>query len=79
MKKLMFVWLLPDSAPLWLQMWLVGEMRRICANAGVTRRLQMQLLQKIEFWLFSVPALIVAIGGIAHYGAWRVLWVFPIC
>lgn len=36
------------------------------------------LLQKIEFWLFSVPALVVAIGGIAHYGTWRVLWVFPI-
>ena len=39
----------------------------------------MKLLQKIEFWLFSVPALLVAIGGIAHYGAWRVLWAFPIC
>ena len=39
----------------------------------------MKILQKIEFWLFSVPALVVAIGGIAHYGAWRVLWVFPVC
>ena len=39
----------------------------------------MMILQKIEFWLFSVPALVVAIGGIAHYGAWRVLWVFTIC
>ena len=39
----------------------------------------MILLQKIEFWLFSVPALVVAIGGIAHYGAWRALWAFPIC
>lgn len=38
----------------------------------------MKLLQKIEFWLFSVPALVVAIGGVAHYGAWRVLWVFLI-
>ena len=39
----------------------------------------MMILQKIEFWFFSVPALVVAIGGIAHYGAWRVLWVFPVC
>lgn len=39
----------------------------------------MKILQKIEFWLFSAPALVVAIGGIAHYGAWRVLWVFPVC
>ena len=39
----------------------------------------MKILQKIEFWFFSVPALLVAIGGIAHYGAWRVLWVFPVC
>ena len=38
----------------------------------------MMILQKIEFWFFSVPALVVAIGGIAHYGAWRVLWVFPV-
>ena len=38
----------------------------------------MKVLQKIEFWLFALPALIVAIGGIAHYGAWRVLWVFPV-
>ena len=38
----------------------------------------MKLLQKIEFWVFSVPALVVAIGAIAHYGAWRVLWVFPV-
>lgn len=29
--------------------------------------------------MFSVPALVVAIGGIAHYGAWRVLWVLPVC
>ena len=28
--------------------------------------------------MFSVPALVVAIGGIAHYGAWRVLWEFLI-
>ena len=34
----------------------------------------MMLLQKIEFWLFSVPALIVAIGGIAHSGATLGLW-----
>lgn len=39
----------------------------------------MKILQKIEFWFFSVPALLVAIGGIAHYGAWRALWVFPVC
>ena len=39
----------------------------------------MMILQKIEFWFFSVPALVVAIGGIAHYGAWRALWVFPVC
>ena len=39
----------------------------------------MKVLQKIEFWFFSVPALVVAIGGIAHYGAWRALWVFPLC
>lgn len=39
----------------------------------------MKILQKIEFWFFSVPALVVAIGGIAHYGAWRALWVFPLC
>lgn len=38
----------------------------------------MKLLQKVEFWFFSVPALVVAIGAIAHYGAWRVLWVFPV-
>ena len=38
----------------------------------------MKILQKIEFWFFSVPALVVAIGGIAHYRAWRVPWVFPI-
>ena len=37
------------------------------------------ILQKIEFWLFSAPALVVAIGGIAHYGAWRALWAFPVC
>ena len=34
----------------------------------------MMLLQKVEFWLFSVPALIVAIGGIAHSGATLGLW-----
>ena len=39
----------------------------------------MKILQKIEFWLFSVPALLVVLGGIAYYGAWRVLWAFPIC
>ena len=39
----------------------------------------MKLFQKIEFWLFSVSALVVAIGGVARYGAWRVLWVFPVC
>lgn len=39
----------------------------------------MKVLQKIEFWLFSVPALVAAIGGIAHYGAWRALWAFPVC
>ena len=39
----------------------------------------MKLLQKIEFWLFSVPSLLVAIGAIAHYGAWRALWAFPVC
>ena len=41
--------------------------------------MMMKILQKIEFWFFSVPALVVAIGGIAYYGAWRVLWAFPIC
>ena len=39
----------------------------------------MNICQKLEFWILSVPALVVAIGGIAHYGAWRVLWVFPVC
>ena len=29
----------------------------------------MMLLQKIEFWLFTVPALVVAIGGLAYSGA----------
>ena len=38
----------------------------------------MKILQKIEFWLFSVPALIVSLGTIAHYGTWRMLWVFPV-
>ena len=38
----------------------------------------MKLLQKIEFWFFSVPALVVAIGAIAHYGTRRALWVFPV-
>ena len=32
------------------------------------------LLQKIEFWLFSVPALVVAICGIAHSRATSRLW-----
>ena len=32
------------------------------------------LLQKIEFWLFSVPALVVAICGIAHSRATSGLW-----
>ena len=47
------------------------------AVLGIIRTVK--ILQKIEFWLFSVPALVVAIGGIAHYGVWRVLWVFPVC
>ena len=34
----------------------------------------MMLLQKIEFWLFSVPALVVAICGIAHSRATSGLW-----
>lgn len=38
----------------------------------------MKLLHKIEFWFLSVPALVVAIGSIAHYGAWRALWAFPV-
>ena len=38
----------------------------------------MKLLQKLEFWILSVPALVVAIGAIAHYGAWRAVWVFPV-
>lgn len=29
-----------------------------------------------QYKLFSVPSLLVAIGAIAHYGAWRA---FPIC
>ena len=32
------------------------------------------LLQKIEFWLFSVPALVVAICGIAYSRATSGLW-----
>ena len=39
----------------------------------------MKLLQKLEFWILSVPALVVAIGAVAHYGAWRALWAFPVC
>ncbi len=33
----------------------------------------MKLLQRLEFWILSVPALVVAMGAIAHYGAWRAL------
>ena len=54
--------------------------RRFCfyqVVLGIIRT--MKVLQRIEFWLFSVPALVVTIGGIAHYGAWRVLWAFPVC
>ena len=47
-----------------------------CAIFDIIR--SMKILQKIEFWLFSVPALVVAMGAIAHYGAWRALWVFPV-
>ena len=39
----------------------------------------MKLLQRLEFWILSVPALVIAIGAIAHYGAWRALWAFPVC
>ena len=39
----------------------------------------MKLLQKLEFCFLSVPTLVVAIGAVARYGAWRALWAFPVC
>lgn len=41
-------------------------------------KLNMKLCQKLEFWILAVPALMVSLGAIAHYGVWRVLWVFPV-
>lgn len=37
-----------------------------------------KIFQKLEFWILSVPALVVTIGAVAHYGAWRALWVMPV-
>lgn len=34
------------------------------------------LFHKLEFWLLSVPALVVLFGALAHYGSWRILWAF---
>lgn len=36
------------------------------------------LHNKLEFWILSVPALIVSIGAVAHYGAWMLLWAIPV-
>ena len=37
-----------------------------------------KIFQKLEFWILSVPALVVMIGAVAHYGVWRVLWAMPV-
>ena len=37
-----------------------------------------KIFQKLEFWILSVPALVVTIGAVAHYGVWRVLWAMPV-
>lgn len=39
----------------------------------------MKLMQRLEFWVLSVSALIISIGANAHYVALRVLLVFPFC
>lgn len=44
----------------------------------LSMKLNMKLCQKLEFWVLAVPALMVSLGAIAHYGVWRMLWVFPV-
>jgi len=40
--------------------------------------MNLKVISKFEFWTLAVPSLMVSIGAIAHYGCWRMLWVFAI-